>query len=58
MTTAAAIDRLIHHSEILELNAESYRIKTAKAKKQQNEEKQRPEDNIQEKITNGHWDDG
>lgn len=34
MTTAAAIDRLIHHSEILELNAESYRIKTAKNKKQ------------------------
>ena len=34
MTTAAAIDRLIHHAEILELNAESYRIKTAKSKKE------------------------
>lgn len=30
MTTNAAIDRLVHHSTILELNAESYRIKTAK----------------------------
>lgn len=30
MTTAAAIDRLVHHSIILELNAESYRISTAK----------------------------
>jgi DNA replication protein DnaC len=30
MTTAAAIDRLIHHSIILELNAESYRMTTAK----------------------------
>lgn len=33
MTTAAAIDRLVHHAEILELNAESYRIKTAHDKK-------------------------
>jgi DNA replication protein DnaC len=32
MTTAAAIDRLVHHAEILELNAESYRIQTAKMK--------------------------
>lgn len=30
MTTAAAIDRLIHHSHILELNAESYRMAVAK----------------------------
>jgi DNA replication protein DnaC len=34
MTTAATIDRLVHHSIILELNAESYRIKTAKTNKQ------------------------
>jgi len=54
MTTAAAIDRLIHHSEILELNAESYRIKTAKNKKQQNEEKRHPEENTKEEITNDH----
>jgi len=30
MTTVAAIDRLVHHSHILELNAESYRITEAK----------------------------
>ena len=30
MTTNAAIDRLVHHSIILELNSESYRIRAAK----------------------------
>ena len=30
MTTAAAIDRLVHHSVILELNLPSYRVQTAK----------------------------
>jgi DNA replication protein DnaC len=30
MTTAAAIDRLVHHSVILQLNTESYRKKAAK----------------------------
>lgn len=34
MTTAAAIDRLVHHSIIVELNIESYRVQAAK-----NEEK-------------------
>jgi len=34
MTTAAAIDRLVHHAEILELNAESFRIQAAKTKRQ------------------------
>jgi len=34
MTTAAVIDRLVHHATILELNAESYRISHAKLKKQ------------------------
>jgi len=33
MTTAAAIDRLIHHSVILELNIESYRMHAAKRNK-------------------------
>jgi len=33
MTTAAAIDRLVHHSVILELNIESYRMQAAKKKK-------------------------
>lgn len=33
MTTAAAIDRLVHHSIILELNVPSYRMNHAKAKR-------------------------
>jgi DNA replication protein DnaC len=32
MTTAAAIDRLVHHSVILELNLTSYRLEASKAK--------------------------
>ena len=32
MTTAAAIDRLVHHSIILELNIQSYRMQAAKQK--------------------------
>ena len=35
MTTAAAIDRLVHHSVILELNVDSYRMEHAKSKKPQ-----------------------
>jgi len=33
MTTAAAIDRLVHHSVILELNVDSYRMEQAKRNK-------------------------
>lgn len=33
MMTAAAVDRIIHHSVILELNIESYRISSAKKRK-------------------------
>ena len=33
MTTAAAIDRLVHHSVILEINLPSYRIEHAKKTK-------------------------
>ena len=33
MTTAAAIDRLVHHSVILELNIPSYRLEQAKQAK-------------------------
>jgi DNA replication protein DnaC len=33
MTTAAAIDRLVHHSVIIELNVSSYRVETAKTNK-------------------------
>ena len=35
MTTAAAIDRLVHHSVIVELNVTSYRLETAKGAKTQ-----------------------
>jgi DNA replication protein DnaC len=34
MTTAAAIDRLVHHSVIIELNLPSYRVEQAKKAKQ------------------------
>jgi len=33
MMTAAAVDRIVHHSVILELNIESYRINSAKKRK-------------------------
>ncbi len=33
MTTAAAIDRLVHHSVILELNVSSYRVEQARKRK-------------------------
>ena len=33
MTTAAAIDRLVHHSVILELNIKSYRFEQAQKDK-------------------------
>lgn len=39
MTTASAIDRLVHHSVILELNIPSYRIEQAKKKKAAKEQK-------------------
>ena len=34
ITTAAAIDRLVHHSVILELNVTSYRMEAAKQRTQ------------------------
>ena len=33
MTTAAAVDRLVHHSVILELNLSGYRMEVAKKRK-------------------------
>ncbi|BCL59469.1 transposase [Desulfomarina profundi] len=36
MTTAAAIDRLVHHSVILELNLDSYRLEKAKQSLEEN----------------------
>ena len=38
MTTAAAVDRLVHHSEILELNAKSYRAQKASKKVKKEEQ--------------------
>ncbi|MCH8157783.1 MAG: ATP-binding protein [Nitrospinae bacterium] len=38
MTTAAAIDRLVHHSVILELNIKSYRVEKAQGRKKGGEE--------------------
>jgi len=38
MTTAAAIDRLVHHSIILELNLPSYRLEKSKENKQKKEQ--------------------
>jgi hypothetical protein len=35
MTTAAAIDRLVHHCVILELNISSYRVEQAKKAKEE-----------------------
>ncbi len=40
MTTAAAVDRLVHHSEILELNAKSYRAQKASKKAKKEDEKE------------------
>jgi len=40
MTTAAAIDRLIHHSVILELNNKSYRMQQAQQDRKEKEKNQ------------------
>ena len=45
MTTAAAIDRLVHHSVILELNIPSFRIEQAKKDKKTNRGKKDPKSN-------------
>jgi DNA replication protein DnaC len=45
MTTAAAIDRLVHHSIILELNVPSYRLEQSKNKKSQAHPKQGKDSN-------------
>jgi hypothetical protein len=42
--TVAAIDRLVHHSTIFELNVESYRRRTA-SDKQKERRRQLPTDN-------------
>lgn len=52
MTTAAAIDRLVHHSVILELNNESYRVD--QAKKRQNTSNDKPEKHKNNKNSSGN----
>jgi hypothetical protein len=45
MTTAAAIDRLVHHSVILELNLSSYRLEESnkgRRKKKMNSAAEKP----------------
>ena len=39
MTTAAAVDRLVHHSTIMELNVDSYRMQEAKKRVQKQRRK-------------------
>jgi DNA replication protein DnaC len=43
MTTAAAVDRLVHHSVIVEMNVSSYRAESAKRKRGGSPEKENPE---------------
>lgn len=45
MTTAAAIDRLVHHSVILEVNLPSYRLESSKKKRSDDREKPKDDDN-------------
>lgn len=42
MTTAAAIDRLVHHSVILELNLSSYRLEEAKQRRKRTDKSEPP----------------
>ena len=45
MTTAAAIDRLVHHSVILELNLTSYRLDASKKRRPKNDSDAETDDN-------------
>ena len=49
--TVAAIDRLVHHSTIFEMNVESYRRRTANDK-QDSRRRQSSSDNQKEGATN------
>ena len=40
MTTATAIDRLVHHSVIIELNVPSYRVEQAKKRQSSHQTKE------------------
>ena len=45
MATAAAVDRLVHHASILELNVPSYRTEDAKKRTRKNTDNNVPDDN-------------
>ncbi len=49
MTTAAAIDRLVHHAHVLELNTESYRILDAKTKYHKQSKQKKEDDKLPHK---------
>jgi DNA replication protein DnaC len=49
--TVAAIDRLVHHSTIFEMNVESYRRRTA-SDKQNSRRRQSSSDNQKQGATN------
>ena len=49
MTTAAAIDRLVHHSVILELNVESYRAQAARDRTDKRKTEEDKKDNDRDK---------
>ena len=51
MTTAAAIDRLVHHSVILELNVSSYRLATAKDRSESEKSPEEPSEKLPEKTS-------
>ena len=50
MTTAAAIDRLVHHSIILELNLPSYRLEHSKNAKAGRQERATKQENVPEAV--------
>ena len=49
MTTAAAIDRLVHHSVILELNVDSYRAQAARDRADKHKSDENKKDNDKDK---------
>ena len=51
MTTTAAIDRLVHHATILELNTESYRMNAAKLAKSHSHKSTKKAEENDVKIT-------
>jgi DNA replication protein DnaC len=57
MTTAAAIDRLVHHSVILELNVRSYRLEQAQQTSQTADKVNHPEETKTSEENDKRFDD-